>query len=449
MRKSIVILLTGVLLAGCTSATVQPEQSAAPARSVQHVAEETETVVQRTYGTLKQKAEEVAEKITSASWEELSSLFQQDQRSTFSAAVLQEKIETAASGPYTIRETDPYVRDDLFGAIVLLDSSSGLLEAVFTVNEAMELNAFACGLRPQQSVEPEETEDWREMLVTVGNAPALYGILTLPMEEETAPIAILMPEELDDPMNESGSNETFRKDLAHQLAEHGVASVRFDMRLAEDPVITSVFGWRFAQIVSEDFAAIAHSLELYPVDASKIVYIGHGTAGALGYGLVQQHFEITGGLVLINAPFETDGAQLFARAAWLDEETKELVSEALETEDADTSELAGYPISWWKEWQNMGALRYTRYVAIPILIQQGEADQIVSFKEDYDSWKSQKGSNVTMKSYKDIGHDLRNEDGVFDEQFAEDIADWLNGVDINKKKDTKDTKTAETTAGKH
>ena len=96
----------------------------------------------------------------------------------------------------------------------------------------------------------------------------------------------------------------------------------------------------------------------------------------------------------------------------------------------------------------MGALRYTRYVAIPILIQQGEADQIVSFKEDYDSWKSQKGSNVTMKSYKDIGHDLRNEDGVFDEQFAEDIADWLNGVDINKKKDTKDTKTTATTAGK-
>ncbi|MBR3347353.1 MAG: hypothetical protein IKG37_09760, partial [Solobacterium sp.] len=135
MRKSIVILLTGVLLAGCASATVQPEQSAAPVRSVQHVAEETEPVVQRTYGTLKQKAEEVAEKITSASWEELSSLFQQDQRSAFSAAVLQEKIETAASGPYTIRETDPYVRDDLFGAIVLLDSSSGLLEAVFTVNE--------------------------------------------------------------------------------------------------------------------------------------------------------------------------------------------------------------------------------------------------------------------------------------------------------------------------
>ena len=286
------------------------------------------------------------------------------------------------------------------------------------------------------------------MLVTVGNAPALYGILTLPMEEETAPIAILMPEELDDPMNESGSNETFRKDLAHQLAEHGVASVRFDMRLAEDPVITSVFGWRFAQIVSEDFAAIAHSLELYPVDASKIVYIGHGTSGALGYGLVQHHFEITGGLVLINAPFETDGAQLFARAAWLDEETKELVSETLETEDAETEELAGYPVSWWKEWQNMGALRYTRYVAIPILIQQGEADQIVSFKEDYDSWKSQKGSNVTMKSYKDIGHDLRNEDGVFDEQFAEDIADWLSGVDINKKKDTKDTKTTATTAGK-
>ena len=82
----------------------------------------------------------------------------------------------------------------------------------------------------------------------------------------------------------------------------------------------------------------------------------------------------------------------------------------------------------------MGALRYTRYVAIPILIQQGKDDSIVSAAEDYENWKSQKGSNVTLKLYTGIGHDMRKKDGTFEELLAEDIADWQNGVDINKKK---------------
>ena len=447
LRKIVAALLAAVVLSGCTSPARSQEAERVPDRTMKTAKETEAPVIRRNFNTLKQTADAVAEKITSNQWEELSSLFQSDLREPDHASLLQEEMTAAAEGPYTVLETDPVVREDLYGGIVLLESASGTVEAVFTVNEALELNAFACGLRPGISAEPEEGEDWREMLITAGNAPALYGILTLPSETDDAPVAILMPEELDDPMNESGSNQTLRSELAHQLAEQGVASVRFDMRAAEDPVFTSVFGWRFAQTVSEDFAAIVHSLELYPVNASKIIYIGHGTAGALGYGLVNAHFEITGGLVLINAPYESDGVHLFARSIWLDEETTDLAAQRVENEDADTEETAGYPVSWWREWQNMGALRSTRFVAIPILIQQAEDDEIVSFKEDYENWKSQKGSNVTMKSYKEVGHDLRRKDGDFDERFAEDIADWIKGVDISKKKDPTETP-APSAAGK-
>ncbi len=446
MRKTITVLLAGILLLGCTAKT---EPAAERIRAVSEPEESAEIIeipaVRANYGTVKKKAEETAEQVREENWEGLASLFSLSSAETFNASALKESFHSVCEGPYELIETDPVIREDVMGAIVLISCREGVLEYAFTVNDALEIESLRCALRPVIEDQVEEAEDWREVLITAGNAPVITGILTIPSENDYAPVAVLMGETLSDQRDASGTNSTLRKDLAHALAEHGIASVRFDMRPAEDPLLISVFGWDLDRVLCEDFAAIVHSLEHYPVNASKIIYAGHGTAGALGYGLVRSHFEITGGLVLINAPFEDDGVHLFARSAWMDEETADEVLDALQEDADDSAEIGGYPLSWWKQWKNMGALVYTRYVAIPILIQQGEDDQIVLFKEDYDSWKTQKGSNVTMKSYEDLGHDLRTEEDAFEEAIAEDIADWINGIDINKKETDSQNKTGTVT----
>jgi hypothetical protein len=38
-----------------------------------------------------------------------------------------------------------------------------------------------------------------------------------------------------------------------------------------------------------------------------------------------------------------------------------------------------------------------------------------------------------MKSYPNIGHDLKTKEGVFDDSAAKDIAAWQRGENINSK----------------
>jgi hypothetical protein len=114
------------------------------------------------------------------------------------------------------------------------------------MNEDLQIEAMECFMRPAFSA-PEESDAWTEQLVYAGNEPKITGILTLPVpdeeedSDELPPVAVLMGEEIDDAMNESGSNDLLRADLAHALAENGVASVRFNTRCYEDPKLFELF----------------------------------------------------------------------------------------------------------------------------------------------------------------------------------------------------------------
>ena len=445
MRKLGLVLLSLVLFAGC--APKDPEQEAEPASTETSEAVAEEPAIQVNYGTVQRTAQELAETIASSDTEACASFFSPASETPHESSDLAELFSITEGKTLSVTECDPYVRDGFAGAVILFEAEDqSEYECMFTLNGSLEIMKLGFAKRDVQ-VTAEDGEDWTETIIHAGNAPKITGVLCVPNEEEEAPIAVLMAEDISDPWNASGSNAELRKDLAHALAEHGIASVRFNGRLYEDPLLAEIFGYDLNLVRDEDFASIVHTLEQYPVNAGKIIYIGHGAAGALGYSSVYHHFEITGGLVLINAPFEEDGVHLFARAMWMEEETADEVSDLLADDEREVTEAAGFPLSYWAQWNDSGALRYTRYVSIPILIQQAEEDEIVRLKEDYDDWKSQKGSNVTMKSYEDLGHDLRNEDGVFEDLIAEDIADWLDGVDINKKKTDKDKDTAASTTG--
>ncbi len=442
MRKTVISLLCAVLLCGCASGSASADAGSVPVRQESPaVQEQSYTLPDVTYGKVVKKAEEIELALAEERWDDLAALF----AAQTSADTIKAEWLADGEGPWSPAGAAPVFRDGNIGAVVFLSGSAGVREAVIRLNEDLKIEEMHSFMRPSFS-EPESSDRWTEEWIYAGNEPKITGILTLPVpeedeeddkdeESELPPVAVLVGEELDDAMNESGSNTDLRRDLAHALAENGIASVRFNTRSYEDPLLAEMFGYDLEMMLSEDMASIFHSLETYPVNARRIIYVGHGAAGTMGYSYVYHHFEITGGLVLINSPFTDDGAQLFQRAAWLEESTAEEAAEALEDEDAqDTAVIGGYPLSYWKDWDAMGALKYTRYVAIPILIQQGKDDSIVSAAEDYENWKSQKGSNVTMKLYTGIGHDLRKKDGTFEELLAEDIADWQNGVDINKKK---------------
>lgn len=180
----------------------------------------------------------------------------------------------------------------------------------------------------------------------------------------------------------------------------------------------------------EDFNYAVHHLENEPVDATNMFYIGHGVSGALGYALVSENFELSKGLVLLDAPYAESGEALYGRYAGIEQDVVSKVSEALEEEQPDIDALYGdLPLWYWKQWHMAGALRYTPRVSMPILILQDEADTTYATQEDFTSWKSQKGHNVTMYAYKEMQENFRNADGEM-KTLAEDIGAWLNGDEL-------------------
>jgi len=413
---------------------VKKEETAQDAEPVK----ETPAVIaeEMSFGTLRKLAGTIGRAVENEAWEELSSLFWDGLEKRPDAVNIEEAFSDLHAGGVKLADTAALMDTDVRGGYAVFEGENGIYEAVFTADENLHLLSLVFAERRTGS-RPESSDTFEEYEITAGNAPRISGMLTMPKEAEEPVVAILLPEEIDDAMDESGSNLTFRKDLAHGLAEKGIASVRFDMRCWEDPLLVPVFGMSFDRTISRDFASIVHTLEQYPVNARKIIYIGHGPAGSLGYSAVAHHYEMDGGLVLLNSPYTEDGVHLLQRAAWLEESAAEEAKEMLEMEKEEQYEIAGFPPSFWQAWQEHGALNYTRRISIPILILQAEADGVVYFKKDYEDWKSQKGSNVTMKSYPDLGHDLINKEEVFEPQICEDIAAWINGEDINKKKTSK------------
>ncbi len=378
--------------------------------------------------TLKELSDEVSSLIIERNWSGFVSLISDSKYKEDEKELLHSQKDLKVVSAEEVYE------DSGRGFYLILDSGTQQYEAAFRTDAENNITAFGFAGIPALP-ETESSDDFTEEYISIGTGPKISGILTLPTGKTDAPVAVLMPETIYDGMNASGSDLLFRRDLAHALAEEGIASVRFDMRTYADPLLYFASDpLSLERSFFNDFAYAVHSLDKYPVSSSSIIYIGHGVAGTLGYDCVYHHFEITGGLVLLNAPF-ADGISLLRQMDWLDKAVEDDVRDALEKDEVPEM-ISGYPSSYWKEWKNCDPLIYTRYVRIPILIMQGE-DDTLTLMSDYNSWKSQKGSNVTMKSYPDLGHHLRDEDWEISDDIVSDIAAWFSGKDINKVKKRK------------
>lgn len=97
-------------------------------------------------------------------------------------------------------------------------------------------------------VEPQVTDVWEEQPIQVGRSDKkLNGMLTLPRGNGRPPVVLLLPGSGPNNMDEkvgTGGNKPFA-DLAHGLAEAGIASIRYDKRsyaYPEDMMLADVEG---------------------------------------------------------------------------------------------------------------------------------------------------------------------------------------------------------------
>lgn len=391
--------------------------------------EKRETAVKIDLPSIEEKNQKVSGDLISSDWKSLSSLFSSDAKNK-GRKTLSRAWQEAGVSACSLLKSEQVKEKDRTAGYLTFQCAEGKELAVIDYNNALQITSLVYEKLPDEK-QIESSSAYTEQLITIGRGPCMQGILTMPVNADYPPVAILMPEGAADEMDASGSDKTFRRDLAHALASVGIASVRYDMRAYEDPVVLRPSLLSFDRLYGYDFAWCVHHLEKFHVDASTILYIGHGTMGSLGYKFVQDHFEIDGGMVLLNARFET-GLQLMSDVFSVTKEDISSAEEAVSSETDDSEQYIGmYPLSFYKEWMQADPLNHTRYVSIPIAILQGKKDDIATMS-DFEKWKSQKGSNVSMKSYPELSHFLRESDGSISQVVIDDIYQWLNGENIEK-----------------
>lgn len=121
----------------------------------------------------------------------------------------------------------------------------------------------------------------------------MNGLLTLPKGVEKPPVAILLqgsgPNNMDSIIG-TGLNRPFA-DIAHGLAENGIASIRYDKRSYAYPNDVSDVETEYLYDAKE---AVRLAKEDKRVDSNRIYLIGHSQGGLLGPKIAQDNPEIKG-----------------------------------------------------------------------------------------------------------------------------------------------------------
>lgn len=304
-------------------------------------------------------------------------------------------------------------------------------------------------------VKPKEGEKWEESSIKVGyNEKKLNGLLTLPKGIEKPPVAILLqgsgPNNMDSIIG-TGLNRPFA-DIAHGLAEKGIASIRYDKRSYAYP--NDVFDVE-TEYLKDAKEAVRLVKEDERVDSNRIYLIGHSQGGLVGPKIAQDNPEIKGFVSMAGPLRRLEDIVLTQIKLRLKQEnlsderkkeeldnTKAGVEKIKKLNSADKTEvILGYPASYWNSLNKIDGVSIVKNLNIPMFIMQGTTDFHVLEKVDYKLWQETLAGkdNVSFKLYPGLSHlfmpggsadkfdgSIYNKPAHVDSQVIEDISGWIN-----------------------
>ncbi|EJQ97964.1 alpha/beta hydrolase family protein [Bacillus cereus] len=304
-------------------------------------------------------------------------------------------------------------------------------------------------------VKPEKGEKWEESSIKVGyNEKKLNGLLTLPKGVEKPPVAILLqgsgPNNMDSIIG-TGLNRPFA-DIAHGLAENGIASIRYDKRSYAYPNDVSDVETEYLYDAKE---AVRLAKEDKRVDSNRIYLIGHSQGGLLGPKIAQDNPEIKGFVSMAGTLRRLEDIVLTQTTLRLEQEnlsnerkkeeldnTKAGVDKIKKLNSSDKTEvILGYPASYWNSLNKIDGASIVKNLSIPMFIIQGTTDFHVLEKVDYKLWQEtlEDKDNVSFKVYPGLSHlfmpggsadkfdgSIYNKPAHVDSQVIKDVSGWIN-----------------------
>ncbi|MDP4153517.1 MAG: S-layer homology domain-containing protein [Bacillota bacterium] len=309
---------------------------------------------------------------------------------------------------------------------------------------------------PKDSPKPQSTEKWDEVSVSVGDKQ-LPGMLTLPRGVQKPPVVILIQGSGSSDMNEAvgtAPNRPF-EDIAHGLAEQGVATLRYNKRTYQYP---AGGGDTIAYEMLDDAAAAVKLLgNDSRVDEDRIYLLGHSLGGMMAPKITADNPQIKGFISMAGSlrslqdiSLDQNKAAIAAESSLTEQQKNDLLAqveaEIEKTKTLDnggTGYIMGMPTNYWKSLNAIDSMAIVKGLTVPMLILQGSADFQIYPDKDYKLWQSTLAgrNNVTFKLYDGLSHlfmpnqipangapdvSVYNAQNHVDPQVITDIAAWVN-----------------------
>jgi pimeloyl-ACP methyl ester carboxylesterase len=389
-------------------------------------------------------ARKVLDGVAAKDYEAVHALLNNEVKALLPASRLAESISGAEAqlGDYAEMGTEPQtlevegswrilhvvkLGDTPLGSLVVVDADGGVAGL-----QLMPLAAAAEAMKPPspggEAAEEETPAPFPEREVTIGaGGGALPGTLTLPEGEGPFPAVVLVhgsgPNDRDETL---GPNKPFR-DLAWGLADHGVATLRYEKRTrAHALAMTDIRDeLTVKEEVVDDAVAAIRLLSAQPeIDARRVNVVGH-SLGAYLVPRIAGRAPGLAGAVMLAAParpmedlieqqygyiFRTDGVIDETEQAQLDAVLAQVARVRSPDLSADTpaAELPlGLNANYWLDLKSYDPVALANALPLRLLVLQGERDYQVTFDEDFRAWKRGtrgRRAPTQLRSYPSLNH---------------------------------------------
>ena len=308
-----------------------------------------------------------------------------------------------------------------------------------------------------------------KIVVGEGSRYPLKGCMTLPDDlTNPVPAVVFVHGSGSSNRDEKVGKLTPFRDLAHGLAAHGIASVRYDkrsfahgFRMLRDKSLTITV----QEETIEDAILATEMLRQDPrIDPEKIFLIGHSMGGMLAPRIDAEGGNYRGLILMAGTPrrleealIEQNNDVLSEMSGWMRKLVEKQISKLNDTfaglyemsdEEAKKKKLGGgVTLYYFKEMGEHPVEAYLAHLAKPILVMQGEKDFQVKADVDFRMDKEILADHLraSFRLYADLKHAFvpsvygsitkaKQEYGKeqhIGENVITDIADWIRRESVS------------------
>lgn len=287
-----------------------------------------------------------------------------------------------------------------------------------------------------------DNEVFSEEVVTViaDDTMPLEGYLTLPKNIDNPPVVLLVHGSGATDKNETVFENAPFEDIAHGLAQQGIATLRYDKRNFIYAEKLAELGADFTlreEVLDDVNAAIELLRKDGRVNSSEIYVLGHSLGGTLTPAIASENEDLAGIISMagtlrqlyeVSYDQNKDSEKTVLDGDY-DEETVEAVKlgmiqveKDIEILRGDISDLPneqllmGLPVGYQKSFKEYNGMNFIDEISLPILVLQGTEDFQIYADEDYVLWEETLSGreNAVLKLYENLNHMMMETNGKKD-----------------------------------